>query len=169
MATKQEIDFSYSTIDKIHRAALGEMADLSGAMYSGDFSMTVEEAQRTKHQFMADHLHIKEGMKVLDMGCGWGPFLNFLSKRGIKGTGLTLSDGQYKACRKKGFDVHIKDVRTVKPSDFGTFDAIVSVGAFEHFCSLEDFKDGKQEMIYRNFFKTVYNLLPTGGRFFCKP
>ncbi len=166
MANKQDIDFSYTTIDKIHRVALGETADLSGAMYNGDFSMTVEQAQRAKHQFMAEQLHISEGMKVLDMGCGWGPFLNFLSEKGIKATGLTLSDGQYWACKKKGFNIHIKDVRTVVPEDFGTFDAIVSVGAFEHFCSLEEYKAGKQELIYKNFFETVYNLLPTGGRFF---
>ena len=166
MANKQDIDFSYTTIDKIHRIALGETADLSGAMYNGDFSMTVEQAQRVKHQFIADQINISEESKVLDMGCGWGPFLNFLLENRIKATGLTLSDGQYQACRKKGFDVHIKDVRTVLPEDFGLFDAIVSVGAFEHFCSLEEYKAGKQEMIYKNFFKTVNNLLPTGGRFF---
>lgn len=166
MANKQDLDFSYSTIDKIHRAALGEMADLSGARFLGDFSMTVEEGQLAKHRFMAEQLHIGPGSKVLDMGCGWGPFLNYLRNIGAKGTGLTLSDGQYNACKSKGFDVHIKDVRTVKPEDFGTFDAVVSVGAFEHFCSLEEYKDGKQEQIYKNFFETVYNLLPTGGRFF---
>jgi cyclopropane-fatty-acyl-phospholipid synthase len=166
MASKQEIDFSYSTIDQIHRVALGEMADLSGAMFNGDFSMTVEEGQRAKHQFIADHLNIKEGQRIMDMGCGWGPFLNFITQRGVKAVGLTLSDGQYNACREKGFDVHIKDVRTVKPEDFGTFDAIVSVGAFEHFCSIEDYKAGRQELIYRNFFEVVYNLLPKGGRFF---
>lgn len=166
MATKQEIDFSYTTIDKIHRMALGEMADLSGAKYDGDFSMSVEKAQQKKHQFITDQLHITKGTKVLDMGCGWGPYLNFATTIGAKPIGLTLSDGQYHACRKKGFEVYIKDVRTVKPEDFGHFDAIVSVGAFEHFCSLEDYKAGKQEDVYKDFFKTVYDLLPQGGRFF---
>lgn len=166
MANKQDIDFSYTTIDKIHRLALGETADLSGAMFNGDFSMTVEEGQRAKHQFMADQLHLTEGKRVMDMGCGWGPFLNFITKRGVKAVGLTLSDGQYNACKEKGFDVHVKDVRTVKPEDFGTFDGIVSVGAFEHFCSVEEYKAGNQETVYRNFFETVSNLLPPGGRFF---
>jgi cyclopropane-fatty-acyl-phospholipid synthase len=40
------------------------------------------------------------------------------------------------------------------------------VGAFEHFCSIEDWKAGKQEKIYHDFFRTVYNLLPEGGRFY---
>lgn len=166
MADKRDLDFSYTTIDKIHRAALGETADLSGAMFNGDFSMSLEDAQRAKHEFMAEQLHIKAGSKVMDMGCGWGPFLNHLKKIGAKGIGLTLSDGQYQADKAKGFEVYVKDVRTVLPEDFGTFDAIVSVGAFEHFCSIEEYKAGKQEEIYRKFFETVANLLPTGGRFF---
>ena len=50
--------------------------------------------------------------------------------------------------------------------DFGMFDAVVSVGAFEHFCSLEEYREGKQEVTYRNFFKTVADLLPPGGRLY---
>jgi cyclopropane-fatty-acyl-phospholipid synthase len=167
VADKQNIDFSYTTIDRIFRLSIGQNADFSGARYNGDFSMTLEQAQDAKHRFMADQLHIKEGSKVLDMGCGWGPFLKYIKeKKGARGIGLTLSDGQYKACKKSGFDVYIKDVRTVTPLDFGIFDAVISVGAFEHFSSLEECKEGKQEAIYRNFFKTVYDLLPTGGRFY---
>jgi len=166
MADKKDIDFTYTVIDKIFRLGIGEMGDFSGARYNGDFSLTLEEAQKAKHQFMCDQLNIGKGTRVLDMGCGWGPFLRYISEKGANGIGLTLSDGQYEACRKNGLDVHIKDVRTVTPGDFGTFDAIVSVGAFEHFCSLEEFMEGKQEKIYRDFFETVYHLLPVGGRFY---
>lgn len=166
MAIKEDIDFTYTTLDKIFRLSIGETADFSAAMYNGDFSMTLEQAQRAKHEFIAKSLDISEGSKVLDMGSGWGPFLKFAKEKGAKAIGLTLSDGQYKACTKNGFQVYIKDVRTVTPADFGTFDAVVSVGAFEHFCSLEEYREGKQEMIYRNFFETVSNLLPSGRRFF---
>ena len=166
MANKQDIDFTYTTLDKIFRLSIGEMADFSGAKYDGNFSLSLEEAQAAKHTFMAEQLHIGKGSRVLDMGCGWGPFLNFITKKGAIATGLTFSEGQYDSCRNKGFDVHIKDARTVKPDDFGTFNAIVSVGAFEHFCSFEEYKEGKQETIYRNFFETVANLLPSKGRFF---
>ena len=166
MADKTDIDFTYSTMDKIFRLSLGDMADFSGARYSGDFTLSLEEAQEAKHKFMADQLHIESGSRVLDMGCGWGPFINYISRRGAKAIGLTLSDAQYQSCKRKGFDVHIKDVRTVKPTDYGVFDAIVSVGAFEHFCSFEEYKEGKQEQIYSDFFRTVYHLLPSKGRFF---
>lgn len=166
MADKTDIDFTYSTMDKIFRLSLGDMADFSGARYNGDFTLSLEAAQEAKHRFMADQLHIESGSRVLDMGCGWGPFINYINHRGAKAMGLTLSDAQYQSCKKKGFDVHIKDVRSVKPTDYGTFDAIVSVGAFEHFCSFEEYKERKQEQIYADFFKTVYDLLPPKGRFY---
>lgn len=167
MADQKDLDFTYTTIDNIFRIAMGEIADYSGAMYNGDFSMTLREAQRKKHEFIADSLNIQEGSKVLDMGCGWGPVTHYVTKeRGADCLGLTLSEGQAKACQKHGLNVLVKDCRFIKPEDFGRFDAVSSVGAFEHFCSVEEYKSGKQEEIYRNIFEHVSNLLPTGGRFY---
>ena len=100
------------------------------------------------------------------MGSGWGPFLKYMSNKGVRVIGLTLSDGQYRACKKNGFEVYIKDVRHVQPQDYGIFDAVVSIGAFEHFCSIEEYQEGKQQQVYLDFFKTVFNILPPGGRFY---
>jgi len=166
MATKNDLDFTYTTIDKIFRLSMGEMADYSGAMFNADFSMSLEEAQKNKHKFIADSLGIKNGSRVLDMACGWGPFLKYIKERGAIGTGVTLSSGQAAACVKNGLETYIRDVRTVTPADFGLFDAVVSIGGMEHFCSLEEYIDGKQEKIYSDFYEKVYNLLPTGGRFY---
>ncbi len=167
MADKKDLDFTYSTIDKIFRLSMGETGDFSGAMYNGDFSMTLEEAQRAKHRFIVESLNIDENSRVLDMGCGWGPLVSYISNKvGAECIGLTLSDGQAEACRKNGLQVYIKNCLEVTPDDFGTFDAVASLGAFEHFCSVEEYKQGKQEEVYNNFFKTVYDLLPDGGRLF---
>ncbi len=167
MADKKDLDFTYTTIDEIFRLSIGETGDYSGAKYDGDFSMTLEAAQRAKHKFIADSLNIKEGTKVLDMACGWAPFSKYIvEQRGATSIGLTLSEGQAEACQKNGFNVQVKDCRYVKPEDFGTFDAITCIGGLEHFCSVEEYVDGKQEQIYRDFFTTLYNLLPTGGRFY---
>jgi cyclopropane-fatty-acyl-phospholipid synthase len=54
----------------------------------------------------------------------------------------------------------------VKPEDFGLFDAITCIGGLEHFCSVEEWQQGKQESVYHNFFQTIYDLLPAGGRFY---
>jgi len=166
MATKNDLDFTYTTIDEIFRLSVGETGDYSGAMFNADFSMTLEEAQKKKHTFIADSLHIKNNTRVLDMGCGWGPFLQFIKGRGANGTGVTLSTGQAAACVKNGLDVHVMDCRYIKPETFGTFDAVTCIGGLEHFCSIEEYKAGKQDEVYHNFFKGLNDLLPTGGRFY---
>src|SRR5680860_537782 len=138
MADKKDMDFTYTTIDEIFRLSMGETGDYSGAKYDGNFSMTLEAAQKAKHKFIADSLNIKKGSKVLDMACGWAPFIRYVEKeRGASGLGLTLSQGQAEASQKNGFNVLVKDCRYVKPEDFGTFDAISCIGGLEHFCSVE--------------------------------
>lgn len=167
MADQTDLDFTYTTIDKIFRLSMGDHGDYSGAKYDGDFSMTLEEAQEAKHKFIADSLNITKGSKVLDMACGWGPFSNYIIKdRGATSIGLTLSQGQADACNARGMNVKVQDCRNVKPEMFGTFDAITCIGGLEHFCTIEDWQAGKQEQLYRDFFDTLYELLPVGGRFY---
>jgi cyclopropane-fatty-acyl-phospholipid synthase len=166
MADQHDMDYTYTLIDKVFRASIGETGDFSGAMYDGDFSISLEQAQKRKHEFIVQHLNIKPGDRVLDMGCGWGPFLRSLQERGVQGIGLTLSVGQAEACRNHGFDVRVMDCRNATPEQLGVFDAIVSLGAFEHFCSREEWQAGRQDQIYRSFFKTVHDLLRPSSRFY---
>ena len=167
MAEKKDLDFTYTTIDEIFRLSMGETGDYSGAKYDGDFSMTLEDAQKEKHKFIADSLNISKGSKVLDMACGWAPFMRYIThERYAESIGLTLSQGQADSCQKNGYEVKVKDCRNVKKEDFGTFDAITCIGGLEHFCSVEEWQAGKQEQIYQDFFKTIFDLLPTGGRFY---
>ncbi|MCB0396658.1 MAG: class I SAM-dependent methyltransferase [Flavobacteriales bacterium] len=168
MASQEEMDFTYTYIDEIFRLSMGETGDYSGAMYNGDFSMTLEEAQEQKHKFIADSLNITKDSRVLDMCCGWGPFLNYLkTKRGVNGIGVTLSQGQADACVKNGFDVSVMDCRDITPQTFnGTFDAITCIGGMEHLCSVDDFVQGKQDERYAGIFKQIHSLLNPGGRFY---
>ena len=166
MATQQEMEFAYSLMDRMFRLSFGENADFSGAKYDGDFSLSLEAAQRRKHDFVAQQLGIRRGSRVLDLGCGWGPLLRYLRDIGAEGIGVTLSTAQAEACRKNGLAVHVMDARTVTPDTFGRFDAAVSLGAFEHFCSPDEYRAGRQEEIYRDFFGRGAALLPPKGRFF---
>src|SRR6202048_837728 len=104
MAARNDIDFTYSLTDRVFRLSLGELADFSGAKYDGDFSLSLEEAQRRKHDFVAEQIGIEPGARVLDLGCGWGPLLNFIRSRGATGVGVTLSSAQVRACRRHELD-----------------------------------------------------------------
>jgi cyclopropane-fatty-acyl-phospholipid synthase len=166
VAGRDDLEFTYSLIDRVFRLSLGELADFSGAKYDGDFGLTLEAAQRRKHEYVAERIGIGPGRRVLDLGCGWGPLLAFI--RGVGGTGLgvTLSAAQLRSCRRHGLDVHLRDARDVDRDSFGPFDAVASLGAFEHFCSPEEHRAGRQEEIYRRLFARIATLLPDRGRFY---
>src|ERR671937_1344375 len=166
MADRDDMDFTYSLIDRIFRLSLGELADFSCAKYDGDFSMTLEEAQRRKHEYVAEQIGIETGRRVLDLGCGWGGLLNYIRGKGAVGVGVTLSEAQLASCRRHGLDVHLHDARQVTRDTFGPFDAVASLGAFEHFCSPEEHRAGRQEEIYRDLFSRIASLLPDNGRLY---
>jgi len=57
---------------------------------------------------------------------------------------VTLSSAQMKACHRHGLDVRLHDARAVTQDTFGPFDAVASLGAFEHFCSPDDYRRRRQ-------------------------
>src|SRR6266480_4092861 len=97
MADRTDIDFSYTLTDRVIRLSLGDLADFSGAKYDGDFSLTLEQAQRRKHEYVAEQLGLEPGQRVLDLGCGWGALLNYFQTVGVHGVGVTLSSAQLDA------------------------------------------------------------------------
>src|SRR6267378_294716 len=102
MADRKDIDFTYSLTDRVFRLSLGELADFSGAKYDGDFSLSLEQAQRRKHDYVAEQIGIDPGRRVLDLGCGWGPLLDYIRRCDATGVGVTLSSAQAAACRRNG-------------------------------------------------------------------
>jgi cyclopropane-fatty-acyl-phospholipid synthase len=166
VANRDDIDFTYSLTDRVFRLSMGELADFSGAKYDGDFSLTLEQAQRRKHEYVAEQIGLAPGQRVLDIGCGWGAMLDFVRRRGGVGVGVTLSSAQLAACRRHGLDAHLFDGRELTRDRFGAFDAVVSLGAFEHFCSPDDYRAGRQEDLYRAIFERIASVLPKGGRMY---
>ena len=166
MADRDDIDFTYSLTDRVFRLSMGELADFSGAKYDGDFTLSLQEAQRRKHEYVSEQIGIAAGKRVLDLGCGWGALLDFIRDQEAIGVGVTLSRAQHAACLRHGLDVHLSDARELRRESFGDFDAVASLGAFEHFCSVEDYRAGRQEEIYRDLFSRVASVLPAGGRFY---
>jgi cyclopropane-fatty-acyl-phospholipid synthase len=166
LASQAEIDFAYSLTDRLFRVSVGELSDFSGAKYDGDFSLSLEEAQGRKHRLVSEQLRLPPAGRVLDLGCGWGAMLAWFKRQGMQGVGVTLSRGQQRSCRSHGLNVHLLDARSVTRRTFGGFDGVVSLGAFEHFCSIDEWKAGRQDAIYSALFQNVAGLLPPGGRFF---
>lgn len=166
MATRSELDATYNYMDEVFRLTFGDTPDISAALFDGDFTKTLDCAQRNKHEYILESIGVTAGARVLDVGCGWGALLRAIRERGGHGVGLCLSTKHAESCRRNGFEVHLKDWKEVNTDDLGTFDAVATVGAIEHFCSVEEYRAGRQEAIYGNFFRFSGQILRSGSRLY---
>ncbi len=106
--------------------------------YFEDGNEDLEAAQLAKIHHILNKLHPEKGKTLLDIGCGWGTLMLIAAKEyGLKVTGVTLSEEQYKLVQKKIYDQNLQDVAEVKLEDYRElgnqqWDYITSVGMFEH-------------------------------------
>lgn len=138
----------------------GEMLD-QRMMYSCGYwrrAETLDEAQEAKLELIACKLDLRPNTRVLDIGCGWGGACRFFAERyGVEAVGVTLSTEQARFaqeyCAGHAVEIRQQDYRDLPPDE--TFDAVYSIGMFEHV----GYKN------YPAFMHKVYELLPLGGRF----
>lgn len=137
----------------------------SCALWDGDGD-TLEQAQLRKLDFLAEGAHAPGAARVLDVGCGWGSMLRRLVEQHDVGhvTGLTLSLAQAEhvaAWSDERYDVRVENWVDHEPT--APYDAIISIGAFEHFADLSMTRQDRVEA-YRRFFAACRGWLPHGGR-----
>ncbi|WP_281976516.1 SAM-dependent methyltransferase [Pseudorhizobium flavum] len=131
---------------------------LYSCAYFRDSGETLEEAQRNKLRLLASKLCLAYGMRVLDIGCGWGDLALYLAKlENVHVTGVTLSKEQQKLASERARQAGLSDRVTFELRDYrdvdDRFDRIVSVGMFEHV--------GVQH--YDEFFGHLNDLMPDHG------
>ena len=133
---KRNVAHHYDLSDRLYDLFLDADRQYSCAYYT-DPANSLEEAQADKKAHIAAKLALAPGMRVLDIGCGWGGLALYLhEKTGADVLGITLSEEQLKVARARaaaaGVEAHVRfeliDYREVR----GAFDRIVSVGMFEH-------------------------------------
>jgi len=113
-----------------------EHRPVSGAASGTAFGL--EEAQQAKNDLVARKLGLKPGMRVLDVGCGWGAFVcNAARNYGVEAIGITLSQEQADHARRRAVDEGVADRVEIRVQDYrdvhgGPFDAIASIGMAEH-------------------------------------
>lgn len=131
------ISHHYDVSNDFYRIVLGPSMTYSCAVFASD-SDTLEQAQRNKVDLVCRKLALAPGMRLLDVGCGWGTMIIHAARTyGVHAVGVTISTEQYEharaAVRAEGLDdlveVRLQDYRDITD---GPFDAISSVGMFEH-------------------------------------
>jgi cyclopropane-fatty-acyl-phospholipid synthase len=99
---------------------------------------TLEEAQETKLELVCTKLDLKEGQRVLDVGCGWGSFaIHAAERHGVTVVGITLSEPQAELARQRVAERGLSDKIEIRVQDYraigdGPFDAVSSIGMVEH-------------------------------------
>jgi len=93
----------------------------------------LNDAQLDKFDLIAQKLHLEPGMRILDIGCGWGGFLRYAAKNyGVTGIGISPADNQIAIARERNGKLPLEYIQQDYRDLTGSFDRIVSVGMMEH-------------------------------------
>src|SRR5210317_1471537 len=132
---RKNISHHYDLGNDFYGLWLDDTMTYSSAIFEqGDNSL--EMAQRAKYASMVDQMGAKPGDHILEIGCGWGGFAEYAAKeRGLKVTGLTISQEQLKYAQNRIEKNGLQDLVELKLQDYrdetGTYDGIASIEMFE--------------------------------------
>ncbi len=155
------IGHHYDVGNEFYRLILGEAMTYSCARFV-DADTTLTEAQAAKHELVCRKLglHSRRGMRLLDVGCGWGSMaMHAAHHHGAQVVGITISREQATLARQRVADAGLSDSVEIRLQDYRDlggerFDAISSIGMFEHV--------GDERMA--EYFTTLRGLLGPQGR-----
>jgi cyclopropane-fatty-acyl-phospholipid synthase len=152
------VRYHYDVGNEFFALFLDESMTYSCAIFSRG-AQTLEEAQRAKLELIAGKLALEPGMRVLDVGCGWGSFaMHVAREHGVSVLGITLSEQQAELARQRVANAGLSEQVEIRVADYralpqGSFDAIASIGMAEHV--------GERQIdVYA---KTLFGLLRPGG------
>ncbi len=156
---RQAISHHYDVSNRFYELILGPSMTYSCAVFESPDD-TLEQAQENKVDLIARKLGLEPGMRLLDVGCGWGTMAIHAAKHyGASVVGVTLAAEQQAYATQRAIAEGVADRVEFRLQDFrdvadGLFDAISSIGMFEHV--------GRRSM--EQYFATLWGLLRPGGR-----
>ncbi|MCL6741395.1 cyclopropane-fatty-acyl-phospholipid synthase family protein [Sphingomonas sp. RB56-2] len=134
--SRRNVAHHYDLKDELYELFLDGDRQYSCAYFT-DPANSLEQAQADKKAHIAAKLHLKPGMRVLDIGSGWGGTALYLNRvADVDVLGITLSEEQLKVARRRAEEAGVADRVKFELIDYrhleGSFDRIVSIGMFEH-------------------------------------
>lgn len=155
------VSHHYDVGNDFYRLVLGESMTYSCARFV-DPTDSLDDAQAAKHDLISRKLglHERSGMRLLDVGCGWGSMAMHAARHhGTRVVGVTISQEQADHARRRVLDAGLDDLVEIRLQDYRDlrgehFDAISSIGMFEHV--------GQRHMA--GYFSTLRSLLEPRGR-----
>lgn len=156
--SRRNIHAHYDLGNGFYGLWLDRTSTYSSAWFDGDSTRTLEEAQSAKYQRIVDTLGLRAGMRVLEIGCGWGGFALHAAHQGIHVHALTISKQQHALATERVARARLADLVDVELRDYrdieGQYDAIVSIEMFE----------AVGQAYWPTYFDTVKRHLAPGAR-----
>lgn len=142
----------YDLSNELYRAMLDKRMNYTCAYWKN--GQDLDQAQETKLELVCKKIGVEPGMKILELGCGWGSFARYAAEKyGAQVLGVTVSRKQVELgeqlCRDLNVELRLQDYREVK----GEFDSVISIGIMEHV----GYKN------YRTYMEVVDRTLRQGG------
>jgi len=134
---RRAVRHHYDVGNEFFALFLDESMTYSCAIFSKG-AQTLQDAQRTKLELVASKLGLAPGMRVLDVGCGWGSFaIHAVREHGVEVVGITLSEPQAERARERVAQAGLSEKVEIRVQDYrqlpqASFDAIASIGMSEH-------------------------------------
>jgi cyclopropane-fatty-acyl-phospholipid synthase len=153
------ISHHYDVSNLFYSWVLGPSMAYTCAVYPTD-DADLELAQRTKFELVSQKLGLRPGMRLLDVGCGWGGMvMHAAAEHGVKALGVTLSRAQAEWAQKEIVERGLTELAEVRHLDYrdvpeSGFDAVSSIGLTEHI--------GEAQL--PAYFASLYGKLRPGGR-----
>jgi cyclopropane-fatty-acyl-phospholipid synthase len=156
-ASLKNVSHHYDVGNDFYRLFLDEDLQYSCGYFT-DPGNSIEQAELDKKTHIAAKLCLEPGMKVLDMGCGWGGLALYLNRvADVDVLGITLSKEQLDLARKRAAEAGVSDRVKFELVDYrdvtGPFDRVVSIGMFEHL----------GQAFFRSFFHKIREILKPDG------
>ena len=155
----EAIEHHYDVSNRFYELVLGPSMAYTCAVFPSA-SSTLEEAQFAKHALVAEKLDLQPGMRLLDVGCGWGQMsMHAAEHHGVRALGVTLSRDQALWAQKEVARRGLGDLVEIRHGDYrdvpeSEFDAVASIGLTEHI--------GRRNI--RSYFSFLHGKLREGGR-----
>lgn len=154
---RKNISYHYDLGNDFYALWLDDTMTYSSALFEEGAQASLEAAQTAKYKSMVDQMGVQPGDHVLEIGCGWGGFAQYAAReRGLKVTGLTISEEQFKYACERIEKAGLSDLVEFKLQDYrdeqGQYDGIASIEMFE----------AVGEKYWPIYFKTVRERLKPG-------
>lgn len=156
--SRANIHAHYDIGNDFYRLWLDESMTYSAALFEGEQTRTLTQAQDAKYQRILDSLQVQPGQTILEIGCGWGGFASYAASKGIAVHGVTISAEQLAwgqaHLQTQGLSALAQlELRDYRDLD-GQYDAIVSIEMFE----------AVGEAFWPTYFRCLQQRLKPGGR-----